>query len=231
MATVIARSLQAERPCRRDVIALVVLLFFCRTERGLRTMFQLWLCVALALLFFDCIDRARGLQPRTIGWLTGRLEASAGKFRRFRLVYARELERLLNRVGAMALREASNRRLSRISPRKARQRLQAAEMGRNGENGSQKRRRSSAASGTTGFTAMNRLLPAFCAREHFSSICSGGHAAGRRRFRKRACANDGSIRSCGAGLNTPGQGVHWTCCVAHAYSDEDGRTVRSAATS
>jgi signal transduction histidine kinase len=77
-----------------------VLLLLCMKTR-LRTVFQLWLAVALALLFFDVVITLAASARGTVGWLTGRLEALAASFV-ILAVYARELERLLNHVRNMA---------------------------------------------------------------------------------------------------------------------------------
>jgi signal transduction histidine kinase len=86
-------------PAVATLIALVLLLLCVRTR--LHTMFQLWLGVALALLFYDCIITLAGSARGTVGWVTGRLEALAASLV-ILAVYARELERLLNRVRLMA---------------------------------------------------------------------------------------------------------------------------------
>jgi signal transduction histidine kinase len=77
-----------------------VLVLLCIKSR-LRTVFHLWLAVSLALLFLDSIITLGGSARGTVGWLTGRLEALAGSLVILG-VYAREVERLLNRIRGMA---------------------------------------------------------------------------------------------------------------------------------
>jgi signal transduction histidine kinase/CheY-like chemotaxis protein len=80
-------------------IAGVLLLLCIRTQ--LRTVFQLWLAVSLALLFLDVVVTLAGSARGTIGWFTSVLEAFAAALV-ILAVYARELERVLNRVRDMA---------------------------------------------------------------------------------------------------------------------------------
>jgi signal transduction histidine kinase len=80
-------------------IAFVLLLLCIRTR--LRTVFQLWLAVSLALLFLDVVITLEASARGTVGWFTGRMEALIASFV-ILAVYARELERLLNHVRSMA---------------------------------------------------------------------------------------------------------------------------------
>jgi signal transduction histidine kinase len=81
-------------------LILCVLLLLCIRTR-LHTIFQLWLAVALVLLLLDSIITLQGSVGGTLGWFLGRLEALAASFV-ILAVYAREVERLLNRVRTVA---------------------------------------------------------------------------------------------------------------------------------
>jgi signal transduction histidine kinase len=86
-------------PATGALVAGVLLLLCVRTR--LHTIFQLWLAVSLALLFFDIVITLEGSARGALGWFAGRLEALAASFV-ILAVYAREVERLLNRVRGMA---------------------------------------------------------------------------------------------------------------------------------
>ncbi len=80
-------------------IALALLLLCVRTK--LRTVFQLWLAVSLALLFLDVVITLAGPAQGAVGWVTGRLEALAAALV-IPAIYVRELETLLGRIRTMA---------------------------------------------------------------------------------------------------------------------------------
>jgi signal transduction histidine kinase len=86
-------------PAVAAIVAVVLLLLCVRTR--LRTVFQLWLAVSLALLFLDIVITIAGASRGSLGWFVGRIEALAASFVML-VVYARELERLLNRVRGIA---------------------------------------------------------------------------------------------------------------------------------
>jgi signal transduction histidine kinase len=203
-------------PAVATFIALVVLLLCVRTR--LRTMFQLWLCVALALLFFDCIITLAGSSRGTIGWLTGRLEALAASFV-ILAVYARELERLLNRVRAMAS-EAQQRGLELDQAReKLANALQAAEMAewqmdlKSGvvQRGERHDR----------IYGYDKLLPAFTRETFFKHLLPADMPQVEGAFERARTTGLLELR-CRI-KRAKDKAVRWIVLRGRAYSDEDGR--------
>ena len=203
-------------PAVATFIALVLLLLCVRTR--LRTMFQLWLCVALALLFFDCIITLAGSARGTVGWLTGRLEALAASVV-ILAVYARELERLLNRVRLMAS-EAQQRGIELHQARdNLANALQAADMAewqmdlksgvvRRGEQHDR-------------IYGYDKLLPEFTRETFFQHLLPADMPQVESAFEKARTTGLLELR-CRI-KRAKDKAVRWIALRGRAYPDEDGR--------
>ena len=196
--------------------ALALLLLCVRTR--LRTMFQLWLGVALALLCFDCIITLAGSAPSTIGWLTGRLEALAASFV-ILAVYARELERLLNRVRLMAS-EAQQRGIELHQARdNLANALQAAEMAEwQMDLHSGAIQRSELHDRIYGY---DKLLPEFTRETFFKHLLPADMPQVESAFAKARTTGLLELR-CRIKRATD-KAVRWIVLRGRAYPDEDGR--------
>jgi signal transduction histidine kinase/CheY-like chemotaxis protein len=204
-------------PAIATLIGCVLLLLCIRTQ--LRTVFQLWLAVSLALLLLDTVITVAGSARGTIGWLTGRLEALAAALV-ILAVYARELERVLNRVRNMA----SDAQQRGVELQQARDNLatalQAAEMAewrmdlRSGaiERSEQHDR----------IYGYDKLLPEFTRESFFKHVLPADMPQVESALAKARTTGLLELR-CRIKRATD-KSVRWIVLRGRAYPDEDGRT-------
>jgi signal transduction histidine kinase len=203
-------------PAVAILVALVLLLLCVRTR--LRTMFQLWLAVSLALLLFDCIVTLAGSVRGSVGWFTGRLDALAASFV-IVAVYARELERLLNRTLSMAS-EAQRRGFELQQARdNLANALQAAEMAewqmdlKSGavQRGEQHDR----------IYGYDKLLPEFTRETFFKHLIPADMPQVESAFERARTTGLLELR-CRI-KRAKDKAVRWIVLRGRAYPDEDGR--------
>jgi signal transduction histidine kinase len=203
-------------PALAALVASVLLLLCIRTQ--LRTVFQLWLAVSLALLFFDIVITLAASARGTVGWLTGHLEALAASFV-ILAIYARELERLLNRVRNIA----SDAQQRGIELQQARDNLatalQAAEMAEwQIDLKSGAIRRSEQHDRIYGY---DKLLPEFTRETFFRHLLPADMPQVESAFAKARTTGLLEL-SCRIKRATD-KAVRWIVLRGRAYPDEDGR--------
>jgi signal transduction histidine kinase len=196
--------------------ACVLLLLCIRSQ--LRTVFQLWLAVSLALLLLDIFTTLAGSAYGTIGWFIGHLEAlSAGLV--IIAVYARELERVLNRVRNIA----SDTQQRGVELQQARDTLatalQAAEMAEwQIDLKSGAIRRSEQHDRIYGY---DKLLPEFTRETFFRHLLPADMPQVESAFAKARTTGLLELR-CRIKRATD-KAVRWIILRGRAYPDEDGR--------
>jgi signal transduction histidine kinase/CheY-like chemotaxis protein len=203
-------------PALAAFIGLVLLLLCVRTQ--LQTVFQLWLAVSLTLFFFDVVITLAGSAPGTMGWFTGRIEALVAAFV-ILVIYARELERLLNRVRTIAT-DAQRRGIELQQARdNLANALQAAEMAEwQMDLTSGTIRRSEQHDRIYGY---DKLLPEFTRETFFQHLLPADMPQVESGFAKARTTGLLELR-CRIKRATD-KAVRWIVLRGRAYPDEDGR--------